>query len=80
VIYNIFFHPLRKYPGPLLWRASPVPKAIHTLLGTYARKTIEFHRKYGDSIRVAPNELSFIKGEQLTFLFWNGIPRNRGAG
>jgi hypothetical protein len=62
VIFNLFLHPLRRHPGPLLWRASPVPKAIHILMGTYARKTIEFHEKYGTTIRVAPDELSYIQG------------------
>ena len=25
IVYNLFFHPLRKYPGPLLCRISKLP-------------------------------------------------------
>lgn len=55
-------HPLRGYPGPLPWRASPVPKAMQLLLGTYGVKTVELHDRYGPVVRVAPDELSFIGG------------------
>ncbi|KAL0937372.1 Versicolorin B desaturase 1 [Colletotrichum truncatum] len=59
-IYNVFFHPLRHCPGPLLWRASPLPKNIYMLRGTYAHKAREIHNKYKGTVRVAPNELSYI--------------------
>ncbi|KAF6827677.1 Versicolorin B desaturase 1 [Colletotrichum plurivorum] len=60
-IYNVFFHPLRHYPGPLLWRASPVPKNIYMLRGMYAKKAREIHETYPGTVRVAPNELSYIQ-------------------
>lgn len=31
IIFNLYFHPLAKYPGPLLNRISPLP-AIYSLL------------------------------------------------
>uniref|UniRef100_L2G9A1 Toxin biosynthesis cytochrome p450 n=1 Tax=Colletotrichum fructicola (strain Nara gc5) TaxID=1213859 RepID=L2G9A1_COLFN len=57
-IYNVFFHPLRHYPGPLLWRASPLPKNIYC---RYAKKAREIHETYQGTVRVAPNELSYIQ-------------------
>ncbi|KAJ0387308.1 hypothetical protein COL922a_002549 [Colletotrichum nupharicola] len=60
-IYNVFFHPLRHYPGPLLWRASPLPKNIYMLRGLYAKKAREIHETYLGTVRVAPNELSYIQ-------------------
>lgn len=60
-IYNVFFHPLRHYPGPLLWRASPLPKNIYMLRGLYAKKAREIHETYQGTVRVAPNELSYIQ-------------------
>ncbi|KAK2006445.1 cytochrome P450 [Colletotrichum eremochloae] len=60
-IYNVCFHPLRRYPGPLLWRFSPVPKNIYMLMGTYATKAREIHEIYPGTVRVAPNELSYIQ-------------------
>ncbi|KXH46738.1 RadP cytochrome P450 epoxidase [Colletotrichum nymphaeae SA-01] len=60
-IYNVYFHPLRHYPGPFLWRFSPVPKNIYLLTGRYAAKAREIHETYSGAVRVAPNELSYIQ-------------------
>ena len=58
VIYNVYFHPLRHFPGPWiastsdffkLWVIST--KQIHTL-------TLAAHARYGPVVRVAPNLLS----------------------
>lgn len=57
--YNIFFHPLRSYPGPLLWRATRIPYHIRVLKGTLAIDMLEMHKKYGPVVRVAPDELAF---------------------
>ncbi|KAJ9609570.1 hypothetical protein H2200_005897 [Cladophialophora chaetospira] len=75
-IYNLFFSPLRSVPGPLLARLSTKWLTIVDL-GGYRTLTIhELHRKYGPTVRVAPNELSFsnsecvreIYGQQTNFL------------
>ncbi|EGZ76753.1 cytochrome P450 [Neurospora tetrasperma FGSC 2509] len=58
-IYNIFFHPLASYPGPLLQRASPIPFSIRHCLGIQAFHTQTLHDKYGPVVRIAPNHLSF---------------------
>ncbi|KAK1701056.1 cytochrome P450 [Colletotrichum godetiae] len=60
-IYNVYFHPLRHYPGPFLWRFSPIPKNISLLTGKYAVKAREIHETYSGAVRVAPNELSYIQ-------------------
>ncbi|KAJ3938559.1 uncharacterized protein N0V96_011287 [Colletotrichum fioriniae] len=69
-IYNVYFHPLRHYPGPFLWRSSPVPKNIYLLTGRYAAKAREIHETYSGAVRVAPNELSYI---QQTAQAWKDI-------
>lgn len=58
--YNVFFHPLRKYPGPLFARATRLRFTIATLRGIAAFDTERLHRKYGNVVRIAPNELSYI--------------------
>ncbi|EUC34775.1 hypothetical protein COCCADRAFT_35596 [Bipolaris zeicola 26-R-13] len=58
-IYNVTLHPLAKYPGPLLWRISPIPSIIHLLRGRIAFEYKRLHDKYGPVVRVMPNELSF---------------------
>ena len=58
VLYNIYLHPLAKYPGPKLHAASYLPQFLARGKGDI--KYIKgLHDKYGSIVRVAPNELSF---------------------
>ncbi|CCC07834.1 unnamed protein product [Sordaria macrospora k-hell] len=58
-IYNVFFHPLASYPGPLIQRASYIPFGIRHTLGIQAFHTQTLHDKYGPVVRISPNHLSF---------------------
>ncbi|KAJ6092466.1 hypothetical protein N7467_004435, partial [Penicillium canescens] len=58
-IYNLFFHPLASYPGPWLSRTSRLHYVYHQLNGTLPYKTLDWHDKYGEVVRVAPDELSY---------------------
>jgi hypothetical protein len=67
-IYNIYFHPLSKFPGPKLWAASPIPISWHMILGDSGFTYRKLNEKYGDVVRIAPDELAFtsaaaVKGE-----------------
>ncbi|RDL42506.1 Uncharacterized protein BP5553_02485 [Venustampulla echinocandica] len=62
-VYNLCFHPLAGFPGPPLWKASRVPYIISLLRGNLVKDQLEIHRKYGDVVRLAPNEISFTKEE-----------------
>ncbi|KAI1091695.1 putative cytochrome P450 [Rostrohypoxylon terebratum] len=59
VIYNLYFHPLAKFPGPLLARATNLWRFKNTMSGRQHRIFRAEHQKYGDVFRVSPNELSF---------------------
>ncbi|KZL75635.1 cytochrome p450 [Colletotrichum incanum] len=58
VIYNLYFHPLRNYPGPILMRATRWGFCYKLLKGSLPFDILELHKKYGDIIRVAPDELA----------------------
>jgi hypothetical protein len=60
IIYNVYFHPLRNYPGPKSWAATRIPWAINQFSGVLYLSTHELHKKYGNIVRIAPDELSFI--------------------
>ncbi|PHH61454.1 hypothetical protein CDD81_362 [Ophiocordyceps australis] len=62
-LYNIFLHPLRKFPGPLLNRATTLPVIWHVLRGTLPIHVGELHARYGKTIRLKPNELSLTHAE-----------------
>ncbi|BCR97993.1 cytochrome P450 [Aspergillus luchuensis] len=60
IIYNLFLHPLARYPGPTLWRAFRSPFILTNISGQLPHRIHDFHTQYGDIVRVAPDELSFI--------------------
>ncbi|KAI1155572.1 putative cytochrome P450 [Nemania diffusa] len=58
-LYNVFWHPLRNFPGPILHRGTIFPRAYHQMNGTLAFHITSLHQRYGPVVRVAPNELAF---------------------
>ncbi|KAF2732406.1 cytochrome P450 [Polyplosphaeria fusca] len=58
-LYNIFLHPLRKIPGPLLRRAYAWPNHLDAIYGVLTFNLNSIHKKYGPIVRVGPNELSY---------------------
>lgn len=68
IIYNLFFHPLRNIPGPLLHRASMIPWSIQILRGTQMFETQKMHDRYGPVVRLSPNHVAFTDARA-----WKGI-------
>lgn len=58
-IYNLYFHPLRHYPGPKSWAATFFPWSLSILRGHPHLEILELHKCYGDVVRLSPSELSF---------------------
>ncbi len=79
--YNAYLHPLSHIPGPKVAASNRIQWARHIRNGTMAHWIQRLHEKYGDVVRIAPNELSFISGESA----WQDIyglrigKRNTGA-
>ncbi|KAL7950091.1 cytochrome P450 [Trichoderma barbatum] len=65
VIYNLFFHPLRKFPGPKLWAIHYGFYACLELSGDGHRRMVAIHQKYGPVVRVAPNHLAFCHPDAI---------------
>lgn len=73
VIYNLYFHPLRKFPGPKLAAASRLPFFQALLSGRLPFYIQDLLRDYkSDVVRVAPDELAFQTAEA-----WNVIYGHR---
>ncbi|KAH7248144.1 isotrichodermin C-15 hydroxylase [Fusarium solani] len=77
-IYNIWFHPLRKYPGPWWPAASRVPYTVSVLRGTATREAKELHEKYGHIVRINPDTLSFTSSQAWPDIY--GPKRSGGRG
>ena len=63
LVHRLFFHPLRKIPGPWYNVLFRIGHISHLLSGTTATEVTRLHEKYGAVIRPSPNEVSFISGE-----------------
>ncbi|KAI0841507.1 cytochrome P450 [Hypoxylon sp. FL0890] len=75
--YNIYFHPLASYPGPLYLVASDIPLSVLSLLGTSQYRLKAAHDKFGEIVRVAPGTLSYIKPQAWTDIY--GYKKNGGG-
>ncbi|TLS20861.1 uncharacterized protein PpBr36_10870 [Pyricularia pennisetigena] len=62
-IYNLFFHPLRHYPGPFLCRASRVFYLFWDIRGLSHWKVKQWHDRHGEVVRISPDELSMTHPE-----------------
>ncbi|CAI6236601.1 unnamed protein product [Periconia digitata] len=58
--YLLWFHPLSRFPGPRLAAISNTWYAYAWLSGKYPFITAKAFEKYGDVVRIAPNEVIFI--------------------
>lgn len=53
VIYNLFFHPLRRFPGPLLAKVSGAWARVQNFYGRKAHKIHEAHIHYGIRLSIS---------------------------
>ncbi|QMW48306.1 cytochrome P450 [Aspergillus flavus] len=72
--YNVYLHPLRRYPGPKLAAASQLLNVYHVLKGDNCKWTAQLHEKYGTVVRIGPNELSYISPSANQTIF-GGRPK-----
>lgn len=75
VFYNLFLHPLRKYPGPLLLRATRLGYIQKHMGGTLPFDMLDLHVRYGPIVRIAPTELAYAEPQA-----WKDIMGHRSAG
>ncbi|KIK57229.1 hypothetical protein GYMLUDRAFT_46485 [Collybiopsis luxurians FD-317 M1] len=61
VIYRAFFHPLHKYPGPILAALTEGYEAYYNIVkqGGFLDEIERLHKVHGPVVRVGPNALHF---------------------
>jgi cytochrome P450 len=64
-IYNVFFHPLARVPGPFVARFSRFWLVYNMARGRFHEVNQALHKQYGSVVRVAPNEVSVVSPEAL---------------
>ncbi|KAK6829899.1 hypothetical protein PG987_010483 [Apiospora arundinis] len=68
-VRRLFFHPLSRYPGPRIAAVSDIWYAYHSLLGRWPWAVEDVLKKYGDVVRIAPNELVFTTPQALADIY-----------
>ncbi|GAB0136753.1 hypothetical protein EsDP_00005044 [Epichloe bromicola] len=68
-LYRITFHPLARVPGPKLAAMSDFWYAENIVQGRMAKLGLELHKKYGDVVRVGPNEVWFNTPEAFDQIY-----------
>ncbi|KAK2594760.1 hypothetical protein QQS21_007507 [Conoideocrella luteorostrata] len=58
VVWELFFSPLRAFPGPFLAKFTDFWRAFLTTLGNVDSTTRGWHRKWGNAVRIGPNAIS----------------------
>lgn len=59
-IYDVWFGPLSKFPGPKWWAASNLPLICMIWRGQDTETKHRLHTQYGPVVRVSPTEISYI--------------------
>ncbi|KAK0646811.1 cytochrome P450 [Cercophora newfieldiana] len=78
-VYNIYFHPLAAYPGPLFYRGTNLGKISQQMRGNITNKIWELHQIYGPVVRIAPWELSYASAQAWKDIY-TGSPTQKGGG
>ncbi|KAI1866811.1 uncharacterized protein JN550_007358 [Neoarthrinium moseri] len=79
-IYILYLHPLAKFPGPKLAALSDAWWAWMFTSGRGAQIMLDVHRKYGDVVRIAPNELSFSSVQSYFDIYGHAGSKSRAEG
>ncbi|KAK8120200.1 cytochrome P450 [Apiospora kogelbergensis] len=59
-LYNLYFNPLRKVPGPFLSSISPIPLLLMSWSDTPHKQILALHQNYGDVVRTSPDSVSCL--------------------
>ncbi|EKG18598.1 Cytochrome P450 [Macrophomina phaseolina MS6] len=72
IIYRLFFHPLRKVPGPFLAKFTELWRTGKYFAGDWHDEILKLHRQYGPIVRLSPNEVSFVDKDALVQIYGHG--------
>lgn len=82
LVYNVFFHPLAGFPGPTLFAATRLTHVHAVISGRLPFVVQDLHERYGDVVRIAPDELSYNVGEAWKDIYGirPGLPQHEKDG
>lgn len=78
VVYQRYFHPLAKYPGPFLASLTNFWKAYEVGTLAFPTRLCAVHEKYGSVVRIGPNDLVFNNAEAIVPIYKSGRKMPKG--
>jgi len=72
IVYDRFFHPLAKFPGPFIASSTNLWKAYQVIYGNYEGVLLDLHRKYGKIVRIGPNHLDVSEPTVVKTIYGGG--------
>ena len=78
VLYQRFLHPLSRYPGPFWASLTDLYKISLLCTGRLPAHLLQLHEKYGDVIRIGPNELTFSDAAAVSDIYKVGRVMEKG--
>ncbi|OCK85223.1 putative cytochrome P450 monooxygenase [Lepidopterella palustris CBS 459.81] len=73
--YNLYFHPLRAYPGPFWGRSCRFWYIYAVVRGTLPFSVHRMHEKYGRIVRVAPDELAYADADAWRDIYGHRVDK-----
>lgn len=76
-IYNVYFHPLKNYPGSIWDITFPILTQYNIMKGRVLHRLKQRHEQYGEIVRIAPHTLSYISPQAWKDIYGhtNDIPK-----
>lgn len=71
-LYNLFFHPLSKFPGPFWAKQTDVWRTYNLCTKRFPDTLSALHAKYGPVVRIGPNDLSFQSVDAIEAIYKSG--------
>jgi cytochrome P450 len=71
-IFNVYFHPLCRFPGPKSWIVFPFLYRLSSVRGLLDKNMRSFHEKYGEVVRFSPDQVSFITAQAWKDIYGHG--------
>ncbi|KAL0260739.1 hypothetical protein SLS55_004429 [Diplodia seriata] len=73
VVYNVYFHPLSRYPGPLAAACTNLTYWSANITGDLLPWIQSVHQQYGEVVRLGPNLLSYTNPDAWKDIYGHRI-------
>ncbi|OJD35901.1 cytochrome p450 [Diplodia corticola] len=79
-VYNIYFHPLSAYPGPISAACTNLTYWSANVTGDLLPWIQSVHRQYGEVVRLGPNTLSYTNPDAWKDIYGHPRSNKRSGG